>query len=159
MNDLGVRLDEMPKAISPETEEFDGFLLPATTARDLRKSVGDMQLLIAQMARLIRDTRQQMEEMQSQQRQVTVNHGEVKKINAVIRAAAADFCDRHGFTDPADARAVRADIRKTVLGRWQVKDLHDIPQIALGNVYQLIGNYGNIRLVFRLREKHREVSA
>ena len=153
-------MSELPKVISSEmAEEWDGYLLPAATARDLRKSVGEMQLILAQMARLVQDTRQQMEEMQSQQRQVTVNHGEVKKINAVIRSAAADFCNRHGFTDAADLRTVRADIRKAVLTRWQVKDLHDIPQIALGNVYKLIGNYGNIKLVFRLREKRRESSA
>lgn len=152
-------MSELLKNTTPETEEWDGYLLPATTARDLRKSVGEMQLILAQMARLVRETRQQMEEMQAQQRQVTASHGEVKKINAAIRAAADDFCNRQGFTDAADLRAVRADIRKTVLMRWQVKDLHDIPQIALGNVHKLIGSYGNIRLVFRLREKHRENSA
>lgn len=151
-------MSEMMKEMPPEAEKVweACFPVPMDTAKDLRQSVGELQLVVAQMARLVRDTRKQLEDMQSQQRQVTVNHGEVKKINAAIRAAADAFCDRHGFGDTGDLRAVRADIRKTILGRWQVKDLHDIPQIALGNVYKLIENYGNIRLVFRLRDKHRE---
>lgn len=148
----------MSEALRERTQDAV-FPVPMETAKDLRQSVGELQLMIAQMARLIRDTRAQLEEMQAVQRAVTVNHGEVKKINAAIRAGADDFCRRHGFTDAADVRTVRADIRKTLLGRWQVKDLHDIPQIALGNVYKLIENYGNIRLVFRLREKHREDGA
>ena len=151
-------MSEMLKEMPPEAEKVweACFPVPMDTAKDLRQSVGELQLVVAQMARLVRDTRKQLEDMQSQQRQVTVNHGEVKKINAAIRAAADAFCDRHGFGDTGDLRAVRADIRKTILGRWQVKDLHDIPQIALENVYKLIENYGNIRLVFRLRDKHRE---
>ena len=136
-----------------------GGALPAETVKELRQSVGELQLIVAQMARMIRDTRQQLEDMQAAQRQVTVSHGEVKKINAAIRAAAAGFCERHGFTEAEDARCVRADIRKTILARWQVKDLHDIPQVALGSVMKLCENYGNIKLVFRLREKHREESA
>ena len=134
------------------------FPMPVDTAKDLRQSVGDLQMMIAQLARLIQDTRRQMEDMQAAQRQVTVIHGEVKKINAAIRAAADDFCSRHGFTDAGELRTVRADIRKNVLTRWQVKDLHDIPQIALGNVYKMIWNYTNIKLVFRLREKRRDGS-
>ena len=151
---MSVMLKELPPEAEKEWEAC--FPVPMETAKDLRQSVGELQLIVAQMARLIRETRQQMDEMQRAQQQVTVNHGEVKKINAAIRNAASAFCDRHGFEDSADLRAVRADIRKTILGRWQVKDLHDIPQIALGNVYKLIENYGNIRLVYRLREKHRE---
>lgn len=135
-------------------EELDVYLVPANTAKDLRESVGQMQLLIAQMARLLRDTRSQMEEMQAQQKKVTASHEDVKRIQKAIRAAADEFCARHGFTDAEDLRAVRADIKKTVLSRWQVKDLHDIPQVALGSVGKLIETYGNIRLVFRLREKH-----
>ena len=139
-------------------EIMEGDQLPTIpeTAQELKQSVGEMQLILVQMARLIRETRQQMEAMQAQQRQVTVSHAEVKRIQAAIRAAADGFCDRHGFAEAADLRAVRSDIKKTVLGRWQVKDLHDVPQIALGSVFKLIENYGNIRLVFRLREKHRE---
>ena len=146
----------MIELIEAMPEEYDDLPITAETAKDLKASVGELQIIVAQLARLVRDTRTQLEDMQSQQRQVTLNHGEVKKINAAIRAAADAFCERHGFGDVADRRAVRADIRKTVLGRWQVKDLHDVPQIALGNVYKLIENYGNIRLVYRLRDKHRE---
>ena len=142
------------KEITPEENEFDGYLVPIKTARELRESVGQMQLVLAQMARLLRDTRSQMEEMQAQQKKVTATHDEVKRIQAAIRAAAEYFCSRHGFTDPADLRAVRADIKKTILNRWQVKDLHDVPQVALGSVGKLIETYGNIRLVYRLREKH-----
>ena len=140
--------------ITLEENEFDGYLVPISTARDLRESVGQMQLVLAQMARLLRDTRSQMEEMQAQQKKVTATHEEVKRIQAAIRSAAEYFCSRHGFTDPADLRAVRADIKKTILNRWQVKDLHDVPQVALGSVGKLIETYGNIRLVYRLREKH-----
>ena len=139
--------------------ENNALTVPEEAVRDLQASVGQMQLVLAQMAKLIRDTRQQMEEMANQQRKVTASHDEVKAIQAAIRTAADAFCNRHGFTDPADARTVRADIKKTVLKRWQVKDLHDVPQVALGNVQKLIETYGNIELVFKLREKHREDSA
>ena len=97
-------------------EMMEGDQLPTIpeTAQELKQSVGEMQLILVQMARLIRETRQQMEAMQAQQRQVTVSHAEVKRIQAAIRAAADGFCDRHGFTEAADLRAVRADIKKTV---------------------------------------------
>lgn len=129
------------------------FPVPMETAKDLRESVGNMQILIAQMARLIQDTREQMKEMQAAQRQVTVTHAEVKQLQAAIRISADAFCRRFFFDDPKEARAVRADIKKTILNRWQVKDLHDLPQIALGPAEKLIDGYGNIRLVYRLREK------
>ena len=149
-------MSEALKTMPPEAEAVWNacFPVPMETAKDLRESVGNMQILIAQMARLIHDTRKQMEEMQAAQRQVTVTHAEVKRLQAAIREAADEFCRRHFFEDPKDAQAVRADIKKTILSRWQVKDLHDLPQIALGPAGKLIEGYGNIRLVYRLREKH-----
>lgn len=130
------------------------FAINQDEALSFYKSVGEMRTMIAQMARLLQDTRNQMEEMQGQLKKVTVTHDEVKQVQALIRKAAEDFCFRYGFSDPADLRTVRADLRKTILNRWQVKDLHDIPQVALGNVGKLIETYGNIRLVYQLREKH-----
>ena len=148
-------MTEELKTAPIEWDEWDGYLTPVRTAKDLRESVGQMQILMARMAKLLQDTRERMEEMQAREKQVTATHAEVKRIQAAIRAAADDFCGRHGLTEPEDVRAVRADIKKTVLSRWQVTDLHDIPQVALGSVGKLIGTYGNIRLVLRLREKRR----
>ena len=46
-------------------EMMEGDQLPTIpeTAQELKQSVGEMQLILVQMARLIRETRQQMEAM------------------------------------------------------------------------------------------------
>ena len=63
-------MSEAARDIAPEAEQAwqAVFPVPMETAKDLRESVGNLQIMIAQMARLIRDTRQQMADMQEQLR-------------------------------------------------------------------------------------------
>ncbi len=143
------------KEITPEENEFDGYLVPINTARDLRKSVGQMQAVLVQMARLLQDTRSQMEELQAQQRKVTATHDEVKGIQQLIRMRADEYCEKYGLTDAKDTAKIRAAIKKAILVRYGIKDLHDVPAIARQAVEALISKWADIKLVYRIREKHR----
>ena len=61
--------------------------------------------------------------------------------------------------DPKDAAKIRAAIKKAILTRYVIKDLHDVPAIARQAVEALISRWADIKMVYRIRESHREDGA
>ena len=70
-----------------------------------------------------------MDELEARQARVTISHGDVKRIGALIRAA----------------------IKKDILKRYQVKDLHDVPEAMLPAVENQVTRWADIRLVMERR--------
>ena len=92
-----------------------------------------------------------MDELEARQRRVTISHGDVKRIQQLIRIRAGEICGKYQL-EAENAKAFRAAIRRDVLKRWGVKDLHDIPEAALGAVENAIGSWVNIRMVMERRQ-------
>lgn len=115
--------------------------------QDARK-MGD---LLLQMGSMISTMQKRMDEMEARQKQVTASHEEVKRIQRVIRWRAGEICDKYQLTDPESGKILRAAIKKDILNRWGVKDLHDLPERALDAVRAAVGSWVNIRLVMERR--------
>ena len=106
---------------------------------------------IQQMGNLLATMQKRMDEMEARQRQVTVTHEEVKRIQRLIRMRAQEICDKYALEDDESPKAFRKAIRKDVMSRWGVKDLHDLPETAAGAVRSAIGSWVNIRMVMERR--------
>ena len=130
----------------------EAIVIRAEVARDLAGDVEQLGAYILQMAQMIQRMQNRMDEMEAQQKKVTMTHQDVKDINGLIRAAAADYCLRYDILDAGSGRAVRAAMKKAVLKRYGVKDLHDVPAIARQAVEAQIQHWTDIRLVMKRRE-------
>lgn len=106
---------------------------------------------LAQLGHMMATMQKRMDEMEARQRQVTVTHEEVKRIQRLIRWRAGEICDKYQLTDRDSGRIFRAAIKKDILSRWGVKDMHDLPEAAAGAVRSAIGSWVNIRMVMERR--------
>ena len=114
----------------------------------------DVKLLgqyLKQMGNMMAAMQKRMDEMEARQRQVTVTHEAVKRIQRLIRTRAQEICDKYALEDDESPKAFRKAIRKDVMSRWGVKDLHDLPEAAAGAVRSAIGSWVNIRMVMERR--------
>ena len=106
---------------------------------------------LAQLGHMMATMQKRMDEMEARQKQVTASHEEVKRIQRVIRWRAGEICDKYQLTDPESGKILRAAIKKDILSRWGVKDLHDLPERALDAVRAAVCSWVNIRLVMERR--------
>lgn len=145
---------DMLKALALTQEEHaeahpirgGAFIVPEQTAADLSAHVQQLGRIVALMLR-------KMDEMEAESaRRVTVNHAQALALTARIRARAAEICAVYDLTGQGDAAAFRAAIKKAVLGRFGIRDLHDLPLRALVEAERMIDNYANIALVMERRK-------
>ena len=114
----------------------------------LAASVGQLGRIVAAMMR-------RMDEMEKESaRRVTISHAQALQLQRAIRARAADICRQYALNDPQDAAAFRAAIKKELLARWQVRDLHDLPLNALAAAGEQIARYADFGLVMERRKNH-----
>ena len=121
-------------------------------ARDLTCDVDRLGAYLVQMAQMMQTIQKRMDEFEKAQQQITLTHQDVLIINGMIRTAAADYCLRYDILDAGSGRAVRSAIKKAILKRYGVKDLHDVPAIARSAVEAQIQHWTDIRLVMKRRE-------
>lgn len=126
-------------------------LLPETAVQ-LRQDVEQMGALLARMGHVIGAIQRRMDEMEARQTAVTISHEDVKRLQAKIRWRADRICGKYGLRDPESARKFRAAIKKDVLARYQVKDLHDLQAAMLPAAHKQIESWTDIRLVMERRE-------
>lgn len=116
----------------------------------LAASVGQLGRIVAAMMR-------RMDEMEKESaRRVTISHAQALQLQRAIRARAAEICRQYALNDPQDAAAFRAAIKKAVLARWGIQDLHDLPLSALSAAEDQIARFASIQLVMDARKKQAE---
>ena len=130
----------------------EAIMIRADVARDISSDVEQLGAYLVQMAQMLQAMQKRMDEFERAQKQVTLTHQDVKDICQMIRIAAADYCLKYDIMDDGSGRAVRAAIKKAILKRYQVKDLHDVPAIARQAVEAQIQHWTDIRLVMKRRE-------
>lgn len=143
--------------MTPEAEKVWNacFPVPMETAVMLQQNTEQLGAYLVQMAQMMLRLQGRLDELEEKQKAVTVDHGEVKGIQQLIRMRADEYCEKYGLTDAKDAAKIRAAIKKAILVRYGIKDLHDVPAIARQAVEALISRWADIKLVYRIREKHR----
>ena len=126
-------------------------VITAQTMNQAEENVRQMGEMILQLGTMIGTMQRRMDELEARQAQVTILHGDVKRIQALIRCRADEICRKYGLEDPESAKAFRAAIKRDVLKRWQVKDLHDLPASSAAGADALISGWTNIRMVMERR--------
>ena len=125
-------------------------LLP-DTAVQLHQDVEQMGALMMRMGQIISTMQRRLDDLEERQAKITISHGEVKRIQGLIRCRADEICRKYNLQDKDSQKIFRAAIKKDVLRRWQVKDLHDIPEAAISAADNLISGWTNIRMVMERR--------
>ncbi len=85
------------------------------------------------------------------QRRVTISSGQYKQLMAAARRRSAEISRKYQLPVSAGAR-IRTAIKKDVLARWGVKDLHDLPESALGEALAGMNAWDSYSFVRRLRQ-------
>ena len=144
--------------MTPEAEKVWNacFPVPMETAVMLQQNTEQLGAYLVQMAQMMMRMRERLDELEKKQKAVTVTHDEVKGIQQLIWMRADEYCEKYGLTDAKDAAKIRAAIKKAILTRYGIKDLHDVPAIARQAVEALISRWADIKMVYRIRESHRE---
>ena len=119
----------------------------------LQQNVEQLGQYLGQLGAIIGAMQRRMDELERQQAAVTIRHEDVKRLQALIRMRAEQLCGKYELTDKDSPRIFRAAIKKDVLKRCGVKDLHDVPAGQLGGVENLVNGWTNIRLTMERRAK------
>ena len=112
------------------------------------RRMGDMILPLGTM---IGTMQRRMDEMEARQEKITVSHRDVLQVMARIRWKAGEICGKYNLQDRESGKKIRAAIKKDVLRRAQVKDLHDLPAAMLPAAEKQIDSWTDIRLIMERR--------
>lgn len=118
--------------------------------RSLHESTVMLGNTVRQLVEIMSVMQRRVEELETLRMQVTVSHGDVKRLNALTRARAKEICGKYGLDDKSE-KVIRAAIRKDTLARAGVRDLHDIPATMLPGTERAITAWTNIRLIMERR--------
>lgn len=133
-------------------ESFQLFAISEQKATEFYRSVDNLSRILGQMGQMMAAMQRRMEDLEARQAAVTVNHADVKAIQARIRARADAFCGKYGLTDPESIRQARAAIKRDALQAARVKDLHDVPVAMLPGILARIDGWTSIRFAMDRRK-------
>lgn len=121
------------------------------SANQLTANVQLMGKYILQMGQLLGSVQKRLDDLEAKQAAVTIAHRDVLQLMARIRWKAGEICGKYNLQDPESPKIFRAAIRKDVLRRYQVKDLHDLPAVMMPAAEKQIDSWTDIRLVMERR--------
>lgn len=142
---------EVPAGTGPEAMEDLMAVLPLSKVPALHEDVEKLGIYLGQLGAIIGAMQRRMDEMEKQQAAVTIRHEDVKRLQAMIRMRAEQICGKYELTDKDSPRIFRAAIKKDLLRRFGVKDLHDVPAAQLAGAESLVNGWTNIRMVMDRR--------
>ncbi len=126
-------------------------MITRETAGEIAVNTRKMGEMILQMAGMMAQLQRRMDEMEQAQAAVTIRHADVKRINRMIRQRAEQICGKYELTDPESRKVIRAAIKRDLLKRFGIGDLHDLPAAALERAGSLVDSWVNIRIVMERR--------
>lgn len=126
-------------------------VVSAQSMNAMKENAQKMGEMILQLGTMIGAVQKRMDEMEARHAQVTVSHRDVLQLMARIRWKAGETCKKYNLADGGSAKCFRSAMKKELLRRWQVKDLHDLPAAALPAAEKMIDNWTDIRLVMERR--------
>lgn len=129
-------------------------LMPETAAM-LQGSTEQLGAYLVQMSQIMMRIQNRLDELEEKQQAATLRHDEVQTIQRLIRNRALEYCEKYDIICSQALTAIRAGIKKAVLQRYGVKDLHDVPAIARQAVEAQIERWSDVRLMMKCRDKLR----
>ena len=140
-------------AREPEGKEIASVIQrrEAAVARQ-EEAVGRLEECLAQMGRMLAAMQRRIEDMEAREQAVTVPHSEVKVIRARIRFRSGEIVEKYGL-QKADVKIFRSAIRKEMLKKYGIRDLHDLPASEIGAAERWIDGWNSMRLVMECRDR------
>ena len=144
---------EVPAGTGPEAMEELMAVLPLSKVPALHEDVEKLGIYLGQLGVIIGAMQRRMDELERQQAAVTIRHEDVKRLQALIRMRAEQICGKYELEDKDSLRIFRAAIKKDLMKRCGVKDLHDVPAAMLGGAENMISGWTNIRMAMERRAR------
>lgn len=131
------------------------FPSPVETAKQLQKNTEQMGAYMIQLGQLMINMQKRLDDMEAQQRKITLSHSEVRTVQQLIRNRAYEYCEKYEMIDKSAIRSISNGIKRAILTRYGVKDLHDVPAVAQQAVEAQISRWSDVRLMMKCRERLR----
>lgn len=126
-------------------EDGGAFLVPEESARQL-------SVQVAQLGRIVTVLARRMEDMEAQSaRLITVSHAQALQLWKQIRSKAQAVAQRYALPEDSEKK-IRAAIKKELLTRIGVRDLHDTPLAAWDRAAGIIDGFSSIGLIMEIRK-------
>lgn len=116
------------------------------TAQQLAGMVQQLGVYLVQL-----DTRLRKQEEMLQKR-LTISSAQYRQMLAAIRCRASEIARKYQL-DSALLPPLRTAIRKDTIGRWHVKDLHDLPESMLTEATAGINTWDSYSTIRKLRQR------
>ena len=116
------------------------------TAQQLADMVPQLGVYLVQL-----DTRLRRQEEMLQKR-LTISSAQYRQMLAAIRRRASEIARKYQL-DSAMLPPLRTAIRQDTIGRWHVKDLHDLPESMLTEATAGINTWDSYSTVRKLRQR------
>lgn len=116
------------------------------TAQQLADMVQQLGVYLVQL-----DTRLRRQEEMLQKR-LTISSVQYRQMLAAIRRRASEIARKYQL-DSAMLPPLRTAIRQDTIGRWHVKDLHDLPESMLPEALAGINTWDSYSTIRKLRQR------
>lgn len=116
------------------------------TAQHLADMVQQLGVYLVQL-----DTRLRRQEEMLQKR-LTISSVQYRQMLAAIRRRASEIARKYQL-DSAMLPPLRTAIRQDTIGRWHVKDLHDLPESMLTEATAGINTWDSYSTIRKLRQR------
>lgn len=116
------------------------------TAQQLADMVQQLGVYLVQL-----DTRLRRQEEMLQKR-LTISSVQYRQMLAAIRRRASEIARKYQL-DSAMLPPLRTAIRQDTIGRWHVKDLHDLPESMLTEATAGINTWDSYSTIRKLRQR------
>lgn len=116
------------------------------TAQQLADMVQQLGMYLVQL-----DTRLRRQEEMLQKR-LTISSAQYRQMLAAIRRRASEIARKYQL-DSAVLPPLRTAIRQDTIGRWHVKDLHDLPESMLPEAIAGINAWDSYSTIRKLRQR------
>lgn len=116
------------------------------TAQQLADMVQQLGMYLVQL-----DTRLRRQEEMLQKR-LTISSAQYRQMLAAIRRRASEIARKYQL-DSAVLPPLRTAIRQDTIGRWHVKDLHDLPESMLTEATAGINTWDSYSTIRKLRQR------
>jgi len=126
-------------------------VITAQTMNEAQENAQKMGQYILQMGQLIGQMQKRLDQMEARQAAVTISHKDVLQLMARIRFRAGSLCGQYYLQDEKSPKVIRTAIKKDLLKRHQLKDLHDLPAVMLPAAEKQIDRWSDVRLLMRRR--------
>lgn len=116
------------------------------TAQQLAGMVQQLGVYLVQL-----DTRLRKQE-ELMQKRLTISSAQYRQLLTTIRRRAAELARKYQL-DSAVLPPLRTAIRQDTIGRWHVKDLHDLPESMLTEATAGINTWDSYSTIRKLRQR------